>query len=100
MTVKLSKKDLDAMSSKASDVQELAEGARKLIADSSAPNLSGFQTKTALAEVTAQWEKKTTKAAGRWEYFAVALTETGDNVTATDKANEFHFPDVNVGVKD
>lgn len=100
MTVKLSKDDLDVMSGKATDVQGLAKDARKIIADAGEPNLPGFQTQAALAEVSAQWEKKTGRCAGRWEYFAVALTETGEHVVKTDKANEFYFPDVNVGVKD
>lgn len=100
MTVKLSKTDLDAMSGRAVDIQQLAKDARKIIADAGEPNLPGFQVADALAEVNARWEKKTGNCAGRWEYFAVALAETGEHVVATDKANEFYFPDVNVGVKD
>lgn len=100
MNVKLSKQDLDSMSGKATDMQGLAIQARKIVDEAGQPSLTGFQTQAAIAEVTEQWRAKTTTHAGRWEYFAVALTETGDNVAAADEENAFYFPDVNVGVKD
>lgn len=100
MTVKLTKKDLDEMSGKAGDIQGNAKDAQKIVKDAGAPNLTGFATQSAITEVSDQWDKKTGRCAGRWEYFALALKETGEHIVATDRENSFHFPNVNVGVKD
>lgn len=92
MTVKLTKQELDDISEFASDVEDKAKSARKAIADTTTPGLTGFQTKSAIEEVHSHWDSKASKCANRWLYFSGAVAATADHVDATDKANAFYLP--------
>lgn len=100
MTVRISKKEMEAIANTCGGIKDGIEGTGNKIAALTRPELAGWQTVEAIAEVNRRWQEKANHSGGQWRYFGSSVTETAKQISGADKEIAFTFPKVGEGEMD